>query len=89
MVHETAHRDISLFPVRILKYPYAISSVFPLSVEERNGRPASTAPSISSLSKPNGNLHGEDDLLKDLLIVDYRYSRFALDPGTGLFSMIR
>jgi len=25
----------------------------------------------------------------DLLIVDYRYARFALDPRTGFFSMVR
>lgn len=25
----------------------------------------------------------------DLLIVDYRYARFALDPRTGLFGMVR
>ena len=28
-------------------------------------------------------------MLKRLLVVDYRYSRFALDPRTGLFNMMR
>lgn len=87
MVHKTAHRDISLFPVRILKYPYAVSTVFPSSVEEQNGRIASRV--ASSLPKANGNALREYNMLKDLLVVDYRYSRFALDPRTGMFSMIR
>lgn len=30
-----------------------------------------------------------DEKIGDLLIVDYRYARFALDPRTGLFSMVR
>lgn len=30
-----------------------------------------------------------DEKIGDLLIVDYRCARFALDPRTGLFSMIR
>ena len=28
-------------------------------------------------------------MLDELLVVDYRYARFALDPRTGLFGMIR
>lgn len=30
-----------------------------------------------------------DEKIDDLMVVDYRYARFALDPRTGLFSMIR
>jgi hypothetical protein len=30
-----------------------------------------------------------DEKIGDLLVVDYRYARFALDPRTGLFNMIR
>jgi hypothetical protein len=30
-----------------------------------------------------------DEMIGELLVVDYRYARFALDPRTGLFSMIR
>lgn len=30
-----------------------------------------------------------DENIGELLVVDYRYARFALDPRTGLFSMIR
>ncbi|KAG6903012.1 hypothetical protein C0995_007445 [Termitomyces sp. Mi166 len=43
---------------------------------------------ILSLSRANG-LVSEDNNLCRLLVVDYRYSRFALDPRTGLFYMIR
>jgi cation-transporting ATPase 13A2 len=30
-----------------------------------------------------------DEAIGNLLVVDYRYARFALDPRTGLFSTIR
>ena len=30
-----------------------------------------------------------DEKIGDLLVVDYRYARFALDPRTGLFSMVK
>ncbi|KAJ7251534.1 Ca-transporting ATPase [Mycena haematopus] len=35
------------------------------------------------------NSRQPDSLLHTLIVVDYRYSRFALDPRTGLFNMIR
>lgn len=41
-------------------------------------------PQESSLS-----LNSQQESLNTLVIVDYRYSRFALDPRTGLFNMIR
>jgi hypothetical protein len=30
-----------------------------------------------------------DEKIGELLVVNYRYARFALDPRTGLFDMIR
>ena len=39
-------------------------------------------PPLSTEDSPN-------EQINDLLIVDYRYARFALDPRTGLFSMVR
>ena len=65
---QTAYRDIALFPVRKIDYPYNTSTVF-------------NAPS-STEDTPYEKIGG-------LLIVDYRYARFALDPRTGLFSMVR
>ena len=65
---QTASRDIALFPVEKIDYPYATSTVF-------------SAPSLTE--------DAADEKIGDLLVVDYRYARFALDPRTGLFSMIR
>jgi cation-transporting ATPase 13A3/4/5 len=31
----------------------------------------------------------QDGTLKKLLMVDYRYTRYALDPRTGLFAMVK
>ncbi|KAH7925940.1 hypothetical protein BV22DRAFT_1112020 [Leucogyrophana mollusca] len=87
VVVESAHRDITLFPVKRLKYPYSRSTVFPTVSPEPNGRPGLLRRgSTSSPPKPNGDIV---DMLQDLHIVDYRYSRFALDVQTGYFCMIR
>ncbi|KAF9237519.1 hypothetical protein BU15DRAFT_88685 [Melanogaster broomeanus] len=84
VVVESSHRDITLFPVKRISYPYERSTVFPSTLPDSNG-PRKLLP--SSRAKPNGENH--DNVLEDLHIVDYRYSRFALDVQTGLFSAIR
>ncbi|CAK5281584.1 unnamed protein product [Mycena citricolor] len=66
VVIESAHRDITMYPLQILDYPYSASTVF---------------------SEPTSP--GQSDRLSSLAVIDYRYSRFALDPRTGLFAMIR
>ena len=63
---QTAYRDIALFPVEKIDYPYDTSTVF---------------------SVPSPTV--DDEKIRELLVVDYRYARFALDPRTGLFAMIR
>ncbi|KIK97368.1 hypothetical protein PAXRUDRAFT_765457 [Paxillus rubicundulus Ve08.2h10] len=85
LVIESAHRDITLFPIRRIAYPYERSTAFPSILSDSNGRPRR----LSTSSKPNGDNHGNVDLLEYLHVVDYRYSRFVLDPQTGLFTMIR
>ncbi|KAF8444715.1 hypothetical protein L210DRAFT_3040504 [Boletus edulis BED1] len=88
VVIESPLRDITLFPVKRIPYPYERSTVFSSTPPESNGR--SRKPSVSSRSKPNGNNdNGKVEMLQDLHIVDYRYSRFALDTRTGLFIMVR
>lgn len=57
-------------------------------MEEGTGRVSSSGSSISSQPKANGT-GDEHQILDKLLVVDYRYSRFALDTRTGLFNMIR
>ncbi|KAF7797894.1 hypothetical protein EIP86_009100 [Pleurotus ostreatoroseus] len=37
----------------------------------------------------NGDVSAGTMMLQELLIVDYRYARFAMDPRTGLFSMVK
>ena len=74
---KTTLGDISFFPVRRIRYPYHASTVFP---------------SCSTPTKTNGNgsssVNSEDLLLEDLLVVDYRYARYALDPTRGLFAAV-
>lgn len=79
-----------MFPLRTLVYPYHTTSVFPAVVPAGQVIPASTSSPTSSINKSNGSvvLDG-DNVLEHLVIVDYRYSRFVLDPRTGLFGIIR
>ncbi|KAI0351056.1 Ca-transporting ATPase [Trametes cingulata] len=77
VVVETAYRDIALFELRRIRYPYPITTVF------------STAPDPSQLLPTARGSRSEGDSLDTLTYIDYRYNRFALDPRTGLFSMIR
>lgn len=81
---------MALFPLQRMKYPYHISTVFPAPALDSNGRlNGSRRSSVPSLHKPNDGLNPTVEMFDTLGIVDYRYSRFALDPRTGLFSMIR
>ncbi|KAJ6594005.1 Ca-transporting ATPase [Mycena capillaripes] len=80
VVVESAYRDITLFHIRTLNYPYHISTVFPSSVADPIVPRRSSSPSV--------NIQQQESL-GTLTVVDYRYSRFALDPRTGLFNMIR
>ena len=65
---QTAYRDVALFPVEKIDYPYGTSTVF---------------------NDPSMAEDVADENIGGLLVVDYRYARFALDPRTGLFSMAR
>lgn len=85
---QSPHRDITLFPVKRITYPYERSSVFPGTSPESNGQARKL--SVSSRSKSNGdNGESKAEMLEDLHLVDYRHSRFALDTRTGLFTMVR
>ncbi|KAG6849996.1 hypothetical protein H0H93_002786 [Arthromyces matolae] len=84
---KTTHRDIALFPVQLWDYPYPITTVFPVSPpNDGNGH---TMSSMLSKGIDNGLVSKDARILRRLLVVDYRYSRFVLDPRTGLFSMAR
>ncbi|KAH9894751.1 Ca-transporting ATPase [Cubamyces lactineus] len=77
VVVETAYRDIALFPICRIAYPYPLTTVF------------STIPDPSQLLPTARVARSEGETLGTLIYIDYRYNRFALDPRTGLFSMIR
>lgn len=68
-----------LLPIQVLRYPYHISTVF-----------SHTAPvDQTETVKPARDYDVRDGMLSHLLVVDYRYTRFAVDPRTGLFHMVR
>ncbi|KAK0212773.1 hypothetical protein DFS33DRAFT_1370273 [Desarmillaria ectypa] len=82
VVVESAYRDIAIFPIHTIKYPYPLSTVFSAPLD-----PTSIIdPSLKTADRPDT---GEDGLLRKLSVLDYRYSRFALDPRTGLFGVVR
>jgi len=69
-----------LLPIQVLKYPYHISTVFPHTAPIDQGTEA---------VGPAKDYDVRDGMLSRLLVVDYRYTRFAVDPRTGLFHMVR
>src|SRR5882762_6652586 len=90
MASKTTYRDLALFPLHQIKYPYHISTVFPAPALDSNGWfNGSRRATMSSPRKPGDGLDTEIQMLDTLRIVDYRYLRFALDPRTGLFNVIR
>jgi cation-transporting ATPase 13A2 len=84
MTRKTAHGSAALIPVRTIKYPYRISTVFGATVTETSFPERGPMTILQKLGET-----ADGEMLDHLCIVDYRYSRFALDPRTGLFSMIR
>ncbi|KAH9851454.1 Ca-transporting ATPase [Lenzites betulinus] len=76
VVIETAYRDIALFPISRIPYPYPVSTVISTPPDPTQLLPAARAGRIGS--NPLGTV----------TYVDYRYNRFALDPRTGLFTLV-
>ncbi|PCH43850.1 Ca-transporting ATPase [Wolfiporia cocos MD-104 SS10] len=76
VVVETVYRDVALFPIRRIEYPYTLETVFPEAVD-----PSARLPRAQNMQS--------DEKVGILHAVDYRYARFAMDPRTGLFSMIK
>ncbi|KAL5485211.1 hypothetical protein ACEPAI_7853 [Sanghuangporus weigelae] len=73
VVVETPFRDISLYPIKIMEYPYPSSTVF----TAKNG--------ANHIADSDGKSF---EILSALKVLDYRYLRFALDTKSGLFSPI-
>ncbi|VDB96191.1 unnamed protein product [Peniophora sp. CBMAI 1063] len=78
---ETPYRDIALFPIKRIEYPYPASTVF-----------SGTFSESGASSKTNGTtatVGDRDQILDTLIVVDYRYARFALNPTTGHFQLVK
>lgn len=80
------YRDIALMPLQTLDYPYELSTVFSTPADPTTRLPLSRRPSRSQLQNGNGDVSQK---LGTLVVVDYRYTKFALDPRTGLFSAVK
>jgi cation-transporting ATPase 13A2 len=77
---QSSHRAVTLLPMQNVKYPYPLTTVFQETI--------ATIPVTEPMSvMPCNGIKG--GLLDNLRVVDYRYNRFALDPRTGLFTMVR
>ena len=81
MLLQSAYRAIALLPMRVLKYPHHLSTIFSQTIPIHQG--------LELLPPSDKDYDANDGIMKRVLVVDYRYTRFALDPRTGLFSMIR
>lgn len=76
---QSPYRDRTIFSMKCLDYPYPWSTVFA----------SATSPSPRSVATSDTLVNGDRDILDVLRVVDYRYARFALDPRSGLFTMLR
>ncbi len=70
-----------LLPIQKLNYRYPITTVFPETIP--------SVPGTETIIPTNGDFNVKDGFLHNLLVLDYRYNRFAVDPRTGLFAMVR
>jgi cation-transporting ATPase 13A3/4/5 len=100
-------------PIKVIPYPYPLSTVFPQAIPPgaSTSRAASVRGTASVPIAPVHALNGEQpggvgaakDLMHDvergnttweetmgyLKVMEYRYTKFALEPGTGRWAMIR
>ncbi|KAJ2916792.1 hypothetical protein MD484_g3663, partial [Candolleomyces efflorescens] len=81
VVVESAYKAIMLLPIRVINYSYSLTTVFPATLP--------VAPGLTILKPSIDNYDEASGMLRQLVIVDYRYSRLAVDPRTGLFSLVR
>lgn len=99
LVVETPYGDLHIIPLNIISYPYPLSSVFP----EIASVPPSAGPGSRAESRTGSHaemalpITGDVELGKTtweektghLKVMEYRYTRFALNPVTGKWCMIR
>nr|XP_019012720.1 cation-transporting ATPase 13A3/4/5 [Kwoniella pini CBS 10737]OCF51501.1 cation-transporting ATPase 13A3/4/5 [Kwoniella pini CBS 10737] len=86
LVVETPYGDLHIIPLQVIPYPYPLSTVFP---QHSQIIPATAGSSTApSLRGQNGTTTWEETM-GFLKIMEYRYTKFALDPANGRWAMIR
>lgn len=98
---QTPYKDLNIQSIQTIPYPYPLSTVFPptrsSSTTPNGNLTGSTTPTPAG---PNGakilvatdlerGRVGWEDALGFLKVVEYRYTRFALDERSGEWKMIR
>ncbi|PPQ70563.1 hypothetical protein CVT24_000052 [Panaeolus cyanescens] len=78
---ESSYKAIMLLPIQVFDYCYPLTTAFPANIPTNQG--------LENFETREEDYNPETGQLKRLLVVDYRYNRFAIDPRTGLFDMIR
>lgn len=70
-----------LLPIQKVQYRHPITTVFPETIP--------IVPGMEFITPSNEEYDAKDGQLSNLLVIDYRYNRLAVDPRTGLFAMVR
>lgn len=99
LVVETPYGDLHIVNLQVIQYPYPLSTVFP---QIAASVPASRAESRAEIStdagtatptRTNGDVEqgkvSWEEKLGLLKVMEYRYTKFALEPNSGKFVMIR
>uniref|UniRef100_A0A0K3CK53 Cation-transporting ATPase n=1 Tax=Rhodotorula toruloides TaxID=5286 RepID=A0A0K3CK53_RHOTO len=102
VVVETYHHPTQILPLQTLRLPAPtpLSTLFPPSVTlppaHRDDVSHPSSPSLNGISNGNGatarkkaQLAAAGHTVDEIQFVDYRYYRFILHPGDGMFRMVR
>ncbi|WWC88708.1 uncharacterized protein L201_003621 [Kwoniella dendrophila CBS 6074] len=87
LVVETPYGDLHIIPLQVIPYPYPLSTVFPQHFPTAPATAGSSAaPSVRDLEPGKTTWEETMGFLK---VMEYRYTKFALDPANGRWAMIR
>ncbi|BGP33107.1 hypothetical protein JCM10296v2_004896 [Rhodotorula toruloides] len=102
VVVETYHHPTQILPLQTLRLPAPtpLSTLFPPSVTlppaHRDDVSHPSSPSLNGISNGNGatarkkaQLAAAGHVVDEIQFLDYRYYRFILHPGDGMFRMVR
>jgi len=101
-ISQTPYKDLNIQPIQTIPYPYPLSTVFPPTRSSTSNTPNGTITGNTTPTPagPNGakilvptdlerGRVGWEDALGFLKVVEYRYTRFALDERSGDWRMVR